>query len=543
MKNKRLLLIIFSLWVCSGFCIFAQSASSQGGNTGQNLSSSQELGTWQNSSSVFSQGENNRQNSTVTGTLQNMLNMNMEQNIMLARSSADYRVTPGDMYTLTYAAGTNPVSYIITVDNSYRIRVSNLGIVNGAGKTFMQLKNEVETVVANNYPLSGVQLVLTQPAIFKVSVNGEVYLAGEVPVWGLSRLSSLLVDDNLTQNASIRDISIKSSNGQTKVYDLFMAQRLGDLNQDPYIRPGDIITFNRIKRIVVISGEIERPGIYQLLDGENIKELIELYGNGFTPMADKTRIEIVRLVNSVDITGDKIFLTEKDIANNYVMENYDVVTVPVITQLQAVMFVEGAVSSEAQQALSDMGASESSAASDLVSSNRLVVQFNKGETYASLVRNNRNWFTAVSDLQNAYILRNNEHIPINLNPMLYDYSYRAEIFVLENDVLIIPFRQYFVTVAGSVIRPGRYPYIPDRDWEYYIALAGGFITERNSRESIIITSKEGKQMKKTDVISPETVITAKTNNGLYYFNQFAPVVTTILSIVSTFISIYLATSR
>jgi len=471
--------------------------------------------------------------------------MDMGQNIMLARSSANYRVTPGDVYTLTYAIAANPISYTIAVDSSYRIRVSNLGIVNGAGKTFMQLKSEVEAVVVNNYPLSGVQLVLTQPAIFKVHVKGEVAMAGEVPAWGLSRLSSLIgkdtekdkaaetTDNVLTLFTSLRDVSIRSSNGQTKVYDLFKARRLGDLSQDPYLRPGDEITFNRIKRSVTITGEVERPGTYQLLDEENIKELIEFYGSGFTPVADKTRLEMVRLINSTDIAGDKIFLTENDIANNYMLENYDVVNVPVISQLQPVMFVEGAIV--------EGWATTTSATSELVSSSRLVIQFNKGETYASLVRKHIRWFTPVSDTQNAYIIRNNEHIPINLNPMLYDASYRGEVFVQENDVLIIPFRQYFITVAGAVVSPGRYPYIPDRDWEYYIALAGGFIMERNSLQAVTIIDLSGKKLSKTDAITPETVITARTNHGLYYFNQFAPVVTTILSIATTLISVILLT--
>jgi protein involved in polysaccharide export with SLBB domain len=477
--------------------------------------------------------------------------MDMNQNSMLARSSADYRVTPGDVYTLAYAVGTTQFSYVIVVDSSYRIRVSNLGIVNGAGKTFVQLKSEVEAVVTNNYPLSGVQLVLTEPSVFKVYVKGEVPAAGEVPAWALSRLSSLIkpltvineedayrLSDSLTPFASLRDVSIRSSNGQTRVYDLYKAQRLGDLSQDPYLRPGDEITFNRIKRSVTIIGEVERPGTYQLLDGENIKELIESYGSGFSPVADKTRLEMVRLINSKDIAGDKIFLTESDIANNYVLENFDEVTVPVITQLQPVMFVEGAVV-DTGQLLGDIDdtTTAASVASDLIPSNRLVVQFNKGETYASLVRKNIKWFSAVSDTQDAYIIRGDEQIPINLNPMLYDASYRGEVFVQENDILVIPFRQYFVTVAGSVINPGRYPYIPDRDWEYYIALAGGFIGERNARQNVTITNLNGKRLKKTDAITPETVITANTNHPLYYFNMYAPVITTVFTILTTFLTL------
>jgi protein involved in polysaccharide export with SLBB domain len=106
----------------------------------------------------------------------------------------------------------------------------------------------------------------------------------------------------------------------------------------------------------------------------------------------------------------------------------------------------------------------------------------------------------------------------------------------ENDTLIIPFRQYFVTVAGSVASPGRYPYIPDREWDYYIALAGGFIPERNSRESITIVDISGKRLGKTDTIVPEAIITARTNRWLYFFNQYAPVITTILTIITTSIT-------
>jgi protein involved in polysaccharide export with SLBB domain len=371
-------------------------------------------------------------------------------------------------------------------------------------------------------------LVLSQPAIFRVYVNGEVNRAGEASAWGLSRLSSLL-GDNLTAYSSIRDISIKSSNGQTRVYDLFKAQRYGEMNQDPYLRPGDVITFNRIKRVVTIGGAVERPGTYQLLDGQNINELIEIYGSGFTPIADKTRLEIVRLINSTDIAGSKIFLTENDLTNNYVLEHYDVITVPTISQLQPVMFVEGALISEVT--------------SDLVSTTRITVQFNNGDTYASLVRRNANWFTPVSDTQNAYIVRKNERIPINLNPMLYNASYRDDILVQDGDILIIPFRQYFVTVAGSVARPGRYPYIPDRTWEYYIGLAGGFIAERNAFNSVNITDMNGKKRKKTDAVLPETTITASTNHALYYFNLYSPVIVTVLSIFTTFLSIRAITGR
>jgi protein involved in polysaccharide export with SLBB domain len=265
------------------------------------------------------------------------------------------------------------------------------------------------------------------------------------------------------------------------------------------------------------------------LPGEHLRELIGFYANGVTPVADKTRMELVRLVNSKSVSGDKIDLGEQDIADNFELYDYDVVTVPDITKLRPVMFVEGAVGTVEE--------------ASPTASTRFVVPFNRGENYAALVRRNDTWFSAVSDTRNAYIIRGDTEIPINLNPMLYDADYRSEVAIEENDTLIIPFRQYFVTVAGAVVSPGRYPYIPNREWDYYIALAGGFVPGRNARQSIVIADITGKRLEKTDIVTPETIITAQTNDMLYYFNQYAPIVTTALSIVTTFITVFTLLTR
>jgi protein involved in polysaccharide export with SLBB domain len=735
------------------------------------------------------------------------------RNAQLARSNPDYLVTAGDIYTLAYTANGVAITYRITVDSSYRIRISNLGVLNAAGRTFRQLKTDAETIVSNNYPLSGVQLVLNQPGIFRVFVNGEVQAATEVSTWALARLSSLT--GHMTAYASFRNVTVTSGNGQVKTYDLFKAERLGDLSQNPYLRPDDVITFNRFDRRVTINGSVERPGVYQLLTGEHLKDLIETYANGFTPLADKTRMKLIRYIGSGSISGDRMLLKETDIGGNYILRNYDVVTIPSITETRPVATVDrlerkitlvGAVRRPGTYDLlpnenlrdlieiygdgfipladktrielvryvgggsisgdklllkeSDVNANyrlehfdkvtipdirelrpvatvdrlerritlegavrrpgtyellphenlrdlievygdsftpladttrmeliryvgggsvsgdkiifteediknnyplenydrivipditsqrpvatidrierlitldgavrrpgtynmlpgehlrdlievygdglspladptrmeviryvnsdspsgdkirieETAIADNFLlenydtvfvpsivqlrpvffiegaikntnenvsgpsSSFREVVNFNKGETYSAVVRRNTRWFTEESDTQNAYIERSAERIPINLNRILYDVNFRNEMLIEENDVLIVPFRQYFITVAGAVMIPGRYPYIPDRNWEYYVSLAGGFIPDRNLSGSIKIQDMDGKILKKTDIISPETTITARTNHWLYYFNQLAPIITTLLSIATTVISVSL----
>jgi protein involved in polysaccharide export with SLBB domain len=261
----------------------------------------------------------------------------LNPDFLLALSNPNYLVTVGDIYTLVYSANGVMINYKIIVDNDYMIRVSNLGMINATGKTFRQLKREAETIVTKNYPLSGVQLILTQPGIFRVFVTGEVTTAREVSTWAMERLSSLT--RYTTPIASIRNVSVQAADGWVRTYDLFKAGRNGDLSQNPYLRPDDIITFNRVERQVTIRGAVERPGVYQLLRNENLKDLIESYACGLTPMADKTGMEMVRYGGRASSFGEKLFFTDSNIQENLILQNYDIVTIPDVRERWPVLIL------------------------------------------------------------------------------------------------------------------------------------------------------------------------------------------------------------
>ena len=447
----------------------------------------------------------------------------------LAMSESSYPVTAGDVYTLAFAAGETSVSYSIPVDSTYKIRIANLGVIDCKNLTYLQLKNIVTGIVQKNYPMGGVQFVLTSPATFRVTITGEVVKTVQKNAWALTRLSTF-IKESFTDYSSSRNIKIISESGEEKTYDLFLADRKGDLSQNPYLRPGDKIVVNRITRRVALNGAVERPGVYELLDGENLKKLIDYYGNGLKSLADLSRIELYRSVTGNHDSGEKLYLNEQSYVDDFKLICYDEIRISTFEDLKPVVFVEGAVTN-----------TNTNTNTNLVASTKIAMRFNNGEDYAFFVRNNKDMFTAVSDLENAYILRGSETIPVDLSKMLYDATYYSKIEIKYNDRLIVPFKQFFVTVSGAVYSPGRYPYIPDRTWDYYVGLAGGFIKEKNTMDAVTIIDLNGKKHKKTEFILPEMTIDAKANSGLYYFNQYAPVITTILSAVSTSISVLAVT--
>ncbi len=363
-----------------------------------------------------------------------------------------------------------------------------------------------------------------QQHFVNVLINGEVTYVREEAAWPLRRLSAIL-DGNLTAYSSTRDVIVTSVDGIVSHYDLFKASRDGDLTQNPYIRAGETITVQRIDRKVTISGSVERPGTYQLLPGENIQELIDYYGHGLTEMADTSRIELLRVLNGQPDAGEKIYLNQKNVDEDYELMNHDSLTIGSFFALKPVMFVEGAI--------------KASDSASLQAADRVPVQFENKTNYAYLIRAHSSWFTsAASDTKNAFIIRGDQIIPIDIDKCLFDKSYYSDLTVEADDVLRVPFRQYFVSVAGAVHNPGRYPYIPDRTYDYYVGLAGGFIQEKNNLDAVDIVDINGKRLKKSDVITPETTITAKANSGLYYFNQYSGIITTVLSLLTTALSAY-----
>ena len=472
------------------------------------------------SSNVTAAGDN-REAESVQGSIQ------MVADPQLAMSVPDYPVTAGDVYTLSFAAGATPIVYTIPVDTTYRIRVANLGVLNCKGLTYNQLKTQIDSLVSKNYPMGGVQFILTSPAIFLVSITGEVRGATERKAWALTRLSAF-VTASLTDYSSVRNVTVISEDGEEKNFDLYKAQREGDFSQDPYLRPGDKIVINRYDRRVTIRGAVERPGTYEILDGENIKMLVDYYASGLQPLADVSRTTLYRVSGEKD-SGRMVYLEQKDIDADYQLLSYDVITIASYRDLTSAMFIEGAVS------VANIAAGTAEAAGTA----RITVRFTEGENYASLVRRFSGVFIATSDLSAAYIIRGEAHIPIDLTKILYDASFYSSEIVEDNDILLVPFRQFFVTVAGAVNNPSRFPYIPDRDWSYYVGLAGGIDTSRNSHEKMEILTIDGKKLSKNDFITPEATIDVKENSLYYKWRLAAPTITTILSIVSTTLSIIL----
>lgn len=351
----------------------------------------------------------------------------------LAMSIPNYPVTAGDVYDLVFAVGATPVHYTIPVDTSYRIRVANLGVITCANLTYNQLKEQVEHLVSQNYPMAGPQFVLANPSVFLVSLEGEVKQASEKKAWALTRLSSFIAS-NTTEYSSERNVTIVSANGKKNVYDLYKARRDGDFSQDPYLRPGDKIIIGRTERLITISGSVERPGTYEPLPHENLHELLYKYASNTTKTADLSRIRLIRIGDGKEHLETVQYLSEEDVNANFALVDKDKIFVPDWRDVQPFVELKGIIKNPITFEFDPNG---HGGANSTMYKTRIT--FYVGENYASLVRRIENYFTVFSDLKAIFVERNGKEIILDADRILQDMNFESPYQVERNDVIVVPY--------------------------------------------------------------------------------------------------------
>lgn len=449
--------------------------------------------------------------------------------LLLSMSAEDYPVTPGDIYKLSYLTANAPVSHEVIVESDFTINLNVFGKTKAENISFTDFKKIVEYRVTQAYPDSTPSITILSNGRFQVYMKGEVQKADYITAWGLTRLSQV-IDGRLTPYSSIRDMEITSREGAGRKYDLFMAQRFGEKEQDPYIKPGDTIVVSKREREVEITGEVRRPEKYQLLPAEGLKDLIEFYGDGFTVLANKSRIILERLVTESDKIAESFTL---DLSLGYDQElelkDLDTIFVPQKTARLPVVYLEGAISSDIESKEGEEAQPESS--------NKVTVTFKEGDTAYNILWPRRNLIYPAADLPNSFISRdgNGKVIPVNLEKLLYDYDPSQDIELMPYDHIIIPFRQFFVMVTGGVHDPGRYPYVPEKTSQYYINLAGGIDPERGS-DSVVITDRNNNKRDKQSILEPEDRVFVPYSFS-YHFLKYTPLV---ISSITAVLSILIA---
>ncbi|MFZ5906268.1 MAG: SLBB domain-containing protein, partial [Nitrospirota bacterium] len=277
-------------------------------------------------------------------------------------------------------------------------------------------------------------------------VKGEVQKAALVEVSSDSRLSEVL--KGLTTGlSSLRDVRVTALDGSVRSYDLFKAERFGDPSQNPLLRPGDVVEVSKATRIVSIEGEVRRPGRYQLLAGEGVKELVSYYGDGALESGRTDLVVLTRKATSQKPESESVVF---DLGGKGLPElmDGDRVRIPSREEYLPIVYIEGAVAGD-QLAITSKDQTVTSTSYAVIRA-----PFRKGMSVSSLLRPMKEKILSSANLANAFIIRKGSpnQTSVDLERLLYANDLHYDFELQPEDRLVIPFGSMYVFVTGEVTK-------------------------------------------------------------------------------------------
>ena len=137
----------------------------------------------------------------------------------------------------------------------------------------------------------------------QVFVMGEAERPGSYTVSGLSTMTNaLFASGGVREIGSLRTIRLMRGGKLVRQLDLYDMLLRGDTSGDARLLPGDVIFIPPVGATVTASGEVRRPAIYELKDGDTAAELLRLAG-GLTPEADARTARVERVADRREHTA------------------------------------------------------------------------------------------------------------------------------------------------------------------------------------------------------------------------------------------------
>lgn len=396
-----------------------------------------------------------------------------------------YVLGPGDEMQVVIF-GLQEYSGEAVVSKEGKIVIPSVGQVFVNGLTFEAARVQIKKACSKIYSSlasggSQVSISLTKIRTIRVTIIG-VKKPGNYSISSLSTVfNALHVAGGPSENGSYRKIEVVRGNKVIRTIDLYKFLTKGDQTDNINLLENDVIRVPVYENRVKIEGNVKRPGIFEMLPGESVKDLM-LYCGGFDEAAYRKNIKIVN--NSLD--GLKVIDVDGNDFLSYQLQVGDVIKVgALLNKLENKVSVKGSVNRPDDY------------------------EFVEGIKISDLIAK-ADGFTQDAFLNRALLIREKEDLTKeieNLNLTTIQNG-ANDLMLRKNDELIISsifdFKsQHTVKITGQVKNNGDYPYIEKMTLYDLIVMSGGFTDGASKTVEVsrqIIKDEKIKNQMETSVV-------------------------------------------
>ncbi len=229
--------------------------------------------------------------------------LGVPNSVALSQSGAvqdGYVLGQGDQLIFTLRGQEN-ATYRQNIDRDGTVILPKLSPIQAAGRTFGDVRKDIEARVAQAYISTNVYVSLGNVRQVSVLVSGEVRAPGSRILSGFaSPLDAILLSGGVAKTGSLRSVRLLRG-GVTRTIDLYAVLTGGGASSIGLLRDGDKIYVPPIGGTMAITGAVARPGIYELPSGASavsVQTLVRLAGG--TPLGGAYTVS----KTSLDRTGN-----------------------------------------------------------------------------------------------------------------------------------------------------------------------------------------------------------------------------------------------
>ena len=205
----------------------------------------------------------------------------------------DYRIKVGDQLRVTIN-GIKSHQGDSQISPMGNLSIPSFGIYELAGLNLNEAITKLTNEIQLSYPGSEIALSLAQIKPKKVFVLGNVLNPGSYGVNAFATaINALITSGGLQPNSSLRNLIVNTKNQPSKSIDLYDFLINGKTDSDVVLNDGDTVLVNGLQEKAYIFGEVNRPAIYEIKDGETVKDILK-FALGFTDLADQASITLHR---------------------------------------------------------------------------------------------------------------------------------------------------------------------------------------------------------------------------------------------------------
>lgn len=431
--------------------------------------------------------------------------------INVPNANEDYVLDYGDELSIQLVgrfAGME--KYLIARDGS--VSIDQIGKIFLRGLPLNEAIKVIESKISNTVIGTTPYITLSGYRDIQVLLLGDVATAGLYTLPGNTNiLHALNVAGGIGDNGSYRKIDHKRDGEILGTFDLFDIMAFGNTFKNQHIRAGDVIFVHPKSFDTIISGGVNREGIFEILPGETIEQAIQYAGGFSDSFFGLQHVNLQRLSNG-KTSLSKIKLSS---LNNIILQPRDILYLPFYdteelkvrqVKLSGMVNSPGLYSIDEGESLSSLlvraGGLKDSAypfggALFRISAQQLEKEFNEriyNDTINYIVSNPQE-VGGASDSLSLLLEELKSRKPAGRIIAEFDVAKiknypSSDILLEDGDEIVIPPLPQYVYIFGEFNQPGVRTYNPKYSVSDYISQAGGL--KDTSTKDLIIIDPDGK---------------------------------------------------